>query len=165
MESVFKVVGIKKQLKRKRWKGVTDIMDYSKLKYIRLFKDEYSEEKWKDICEVLGVAEKDSLTSIELGVIKATPQIHQETNKMAIVMIIQKGERMKDLIITFQNENGEKVKREYERVFDFTEEIEGEGSDAPMLDYENVTAQFFENRTENFSTIDDLYKHCMEIMK
>ena len=40
MESVFKVVGIKKQLKRKRWKGVTDIMDYSKLKYIRLFKDE-----------------------------------------------------------------------------------------------------------------------------
>lgn len=32
---------------------------------------------------------------------------------------------MKDLIITFQNENGEKVKREYERVFDFTEEIEG----------------------------------------
>lgn len=34
-----------------------------------------------------------------------------------------------------------------------------------MLDYENVTAQFFENRTENFSTIDDLYKHCMEIMK
>lgn len=41
-----------------------------------LFKDEYPEEKWKDICEVLGVAEKDSLTSIELGVIKATPQIH-----------------------------------------------------------------------------------------
>ena len=29
-------------------------MDYSKLKYIRVFKDEYSEEKWKDICEVLG---------------------------------------------------------------------------------------------------------------
>ena len=51
-------------------------MDYSKLKYIRLFKDEYPEEKWKDICEVSGVAEKDSLTSIELGVIKATPQIH-----------------------------------------------------------------------------------------
>ena len=46
-------------------------MDYSKLKYIRLFKDEYSEEKWKDICEVLGVAEKDSLTNIELGVIKS----------------------------------------------------------------------------------------------
>lgn len=34
-----------------------------------------------------------------------------------------------------------------------------------MLDYENVTAQFFENRIENFSTINDLYKHCMEIMK
>ena len=36
------------------WQGVTNIMDYSKLKYIRVFKDEYSEEKWKDICEVLG---------------------------------------------------------------------------------------------------------------
>lgn len=51
-------------------------MDYSKLKYIRLFKDEYSEEKWKDICEVLGVADNDKLTSIELGVTKVTPQIH-----------------------------------------------------------------------------------------
>lgn len=58
------------------WQGVTNIMDYSKLKYIRVFKDEYSEEKWKDICEVLGVADKNSLISIELGVIKATPQIH-----------------------------------------------------------------------------------------
>lgn len=76
MESVFKVVGIKKQLKRKRWKGVTDIMDYSKLKYIRLFKDEYPEEEWKTICEVLGVADNDKLISIELGVTKVTPQIH-----------------------------------------------------------------------------------------
>lgn len=51
-------------------------MDYSKLKYIRLFKDEYSEETWKEICEVLDVADNDKLVSIELGVIKVTPQIH-----------------------------------------------------------------------------------------
>ena len=51
-------------------------MDYSKLKYIRLFKDEYSEEKWKTICEVLGVTANKKLISIELGVVKVTPQIH-----------------------------------------------------------------------------------------
>lgn len=51
-------------------------MDYSKVKYIRLFKDEYLEEKWKTICEVLEVTDKDNLISIELGVAKVTPQIH-----------------------------------------------------------------------------------------
>lgn len=51
-------------------------MDYSKLKYIRLFKDEYSEGKWKTICEVLGVTANEKLISIELGVVKVTPQIH-----------------------------------------------------------------------------------------
>lgn len=51
-------------------------MDYSKLKYIRLFKDEYSKEKWETICEVLGVDNNDKLISVELGVTKATPQIH-----------------------------------------------------------------------------------------
>ena len=51
-------------------------MDYSNLKYIRLFKDEYSEEKWKTICEVLGVDNNDKLISVELGVAKAKPQIH-----------------------------------------------------------------------------------------
>ena len=51
-------------------------MDYSKLKYIRLFKDEYSEEKWKIICEVLDITDNDKLISIELGVEKVIPQIH-----------------------------------------------------------------------------------------
>lgn len=51
-------------------------MNYSKLKYIRLFRDEYSEEKWKTICEVLGVTANEKLISIELGVVKVTPQIH-----------------------------------------------------------------------------------------
>ena len=47
-------------------------MDYSKLKYIRLFKDEYSEEKWKTICEVLDITDNDKLISIELGIAKVT---------------------------------------------------------------------------------------------
>lgn len=51
-------------------------MDYSKLKYIRIFKDEYAEEEWKTICKVLGVDDNDKLVSIELGVVKVTPQIH-----------------------------------------------------------------------------------------
>lgn len=51
-------------------------MDYSKLKYIRLFKDEYAEEKWKTICEVLGINDNEKIISVELGVIKITPQIH-----------------------------------------------------------------------------------------
>lgn len=51
---------------------------------------------------------------------------------------------MTDLLITYQNENGETIKKEYSRIFDFTEEIEGDEIDAPMLDYENVTATFFE---------------------
>lgn len=55
---------------------MVDIMDYSKLKYIRLFKDEYSEEKWKTICEVLDVDNNEKLISIELGIAKVIPQIH-----------------------------------------------------------------------------------------
>lgn len=51
-------------------------MDYSKLKYIRLFKDEYSEEKWKTICEVLDINDNEKIISVELGVAKITPQIH-----------------------------------------------------------------------------------------
>lgn len=72
---------------------------------------------------------------------------------------------MKNLIISFKNENGETTKREYDKIFDFTEEIDGDGFNAPMLDYKNVTAKFFENRTESFNTIDDLYKHCIAIME
>jgi len=74
---------------------------------------------------------------------------------------------MKDLIITFRNENGETIKKTmYDRVFDFTEEIEENGFKAPSrLKYKSLTAQFFENRTKNFTTIGELYKHCIAIMK
>lgn len=72
---------------------------------------------------------------------------------------------MKDLIVNYENENGQMIKQEYDRIFDFTEEMESNKADIPMLDYGNVTATFFEKRTKNFDTIDDLYHHCVEIMK
>ena len=74
---------------------------------------------------------------------------------------------MKDLIITFRDENEETIKKiMYDRVFDFTEEIEENRFKAPSrLKYKSLTAQFFENRSKNFTTIDELYKHCIAIMK
>ena len=72
---------------------------------------------------------------------------------------------MKDLVISYENENSKVIKQEYNRIFDFTEEFENNKVDIPMLDYGNVTATFFEKRTKNFDTIDDLYHHCVEIMK
>ena len=72
---------------------------------------------------------------------------------------------MKDLTISYENENGQVIRQEYDRIFDFTEELESDNLDIPMLDYGNVTATFFEKRTKNFDTIDDLYHDCVEIMK
>lgn len=72
---------------------------------------------------------------------------------------------MKDLTISYENENGQVIRQEYDRIFDFTEELESDNLDIPMLDYGNVTATFFEKRTKNFDTIDDLYHYCVEIMK
>ena len=72
---------------------------------------------------------------------------------------------MKDLVISYENENSQVIKQEYNRIFDFTEELENNKVDIPMLDYGNVTATFFEKRTKNFDTINDLYHHCVEIMK
>lgn len=72
---------------------------------------------------------------------------------------------MKDLIIRYENENGQVIKQEYDRIFYFTEAMESNKADIPMMDYKNVTATFFEKQTKNFNTIDDLYHHCVEIMK
>lgn len=69
--SLFNIETMISELEKGRY-----IMDYSKLKYIRLFKDEYPEEEWKTICEVLGVDDNDKLISVELGVVKVTTQIH-----------------------------------------------------------------------------------------
>lgn len=74
---------------------------------------------------------------------------------------------MKDLVIKYDNENGERIKREYDYVFDFTNEIESNNIDIPMMDYENVEADFFENPLlhRDFNTIEELYIHCKNILK
>ena len=72
---------------------------------------------------------------------------------------------MKDLIITYENGDEKILKKEYDHIYDFKEEIESDKSGIPMLDYKNVTAVFFEKTSKHFDTIDDLYKHRVSIMK
>lgn len=69
---------------------------------------------------------------------------------------------MKDLIITYTSEN-KVIKQEYDHIFDFTDEIEDTNISVPTQ--RNITATFFENRTEKFNTMDDLYRHCVAILK
>lgn len=76
-----------------------------------------------------------------------------------------KEKKMKDLIITYENGDEKILKKEYDHIYDFTEEIESDKGGIPMLDYKNVTAVFFEKTSKHFDTIDDLYKHCVSIMK
>ena len=75
---------------------------------------------------------------------------------------------MKDLRISYDNENGQRIKAEYDTLMDFIDTIDSEDIiDIPMLDYENVEADFFENPLlyKHFNTIEELYNHCIEITK
>ena len=74
---------------------------------------------------------------------------------------------MKDLMISYDNKNGERIHKVYDRIFDFTDAIEQSNPDAPANCCSNVTAYFFENplTRQEFNTIDDLYYHCIAIMK
>ena len=50
---------------------------------------------------------------------------------------------------------------------DFTSAMESDDKDIPIMDCENVEADFFENplHHKHFNTIADLYNHCVVIMK
>jgi hypothetical protein len=74
---------------------------------------------------------------------------------------------MKDLKIRYENENGDKINAEYDTIMDFTDAIESDEIDIPMLDYTNVEADFFENPLlhKSFNTIVELYEHCKAILK
>lgn len=75
---------------------------------------------------------------------------------------------MKDLKISYDNENGQRIYAEYNTIIDFIDTIDSEDDiDIPMLDYGNVEAIFFENPLiyKQFDTIEDLYNHCQEIIK
>lgn len=75
---------------------------------------------------------------------------------------------MKDLRISYDNENGQRINAEYNTIMDFIDTINSEDNiDIPMLDYGNVEATFFENPLlhKHFDTIEELYNHCIEITK
>lgn len=44
-------------------------------KFLRLFRDEFSDEKWNSICQVLNIENDGDLKSIELGIYRTVPQI------------------------------------------------------------------------------------------
>ena len=69
---------------------------------------------------------------------------------------------MKDLKIIYDNENEERIEREYNTIMDFIDEMNSDNIDIPMLDCKNVTAAFYENELQikYFSTIEELLEHC-----
>lgn len=74
---------------------------------------------------------------------------------------------MKDLMIRYENKNGDRAYAEYDTIMDFTDAVESDNIDIPMPDYENIAADFFENPLlhKRFNTIAELYKHCKAILK
>ena len=74
---------------------------------------------------------------------------------------------MKDLMISYDNENGERINKVYDYIYDFTDALESDEVDIPMMDYKNVDAYFFEKPSSHlhFDTIEDLYYHCKLIME
>ena len=74
---------------------------------------------------------------------------------------------MKDLRISYDNENGQRINAEYNTIMDFIDVMDSDEIDIPMLDYQNVEADFFENPLlhKHFNTIEELYNHCVKITK
>ena len=74
---------------------------------------------------------------------------------------------MKDLMFSYDNANGERINKVYDRIFDFTDAVEQNDADVPPMSSQNVDAYFFENplRHNHFATVEDLYYHCKIIME
>lgn len=74
---------------------------------------------------------------------------------------------MKDLMISYDDNNGERINKAYEHMFDFTDALDLKYPGAPKMDCQNVDAVFFENplNRKHFNTIEELYCHCKLIMK
>ena len=123
----------------------------------------------KDLIEQLSTYEENSEVIIyeddndreyEIAAIDAD-EGDESDNDPQIMIIFYRG-KMKDLIITYTSEN-KVIKKEYDHIFDFTDEIEDTNISLPTQ--RNITATFFENRTEKFNTMDALYRHCVAILK
>ena len=67
----------------------------------------------------------------------------------------------KDLRISYKNENGDTIKKNYTYINDFLNEMESDNIDIPMLDYTNVIAIIGENifNQKQFDTIEELLKY------
>ena len=50
---------------------------------------------------------------------------------------------MIDLMIGYDNENGERRVKAYDTIMDFIDEMESDSIDIPMMDYKDVNAEFF----------------------
>ena len=74
---------------------------------------------------------------------------------------------MKDLRVSYDNENGQRINAEYNTIMDFIDVMDSDEIDIPMLDCGNVEATFFENALQHkhFNTIEELYNHCVEITR
>lgn len=73
---------------------------------------------------------------------------------------------MKNLRIWYDNENDERIYREYKFLVDFVNEMESNNNvDIPMLDYSNVDAIFWGDKMKHFNSIDDLLKYCKGILQ
>ena len=68
---------------------------------------------------------------------------------------------VQDLMFSYENENGEKVRLTHGRYISFLAET------APPLSGKDVDVYFFENPAtkQHFATVEDLYHHCKMIMK
>lgn len=52
---------------------------------------------------------------------------------------------MKGLRIKYENENGEIIEHEYDKIKDFVQKMESNAMDIPMLDYRVIEAEFSVN--------------------
>lgn len=74
---------------------------------------------------------------------------------------------MSDLRISYDNENNQRITMDFDTIMDFTDLMESNNMDIPMMDYQNVEADFWENplHHKHFDSIEDLYKYCKEIVR
>ena len=74
---------------------------------------------------------------------------------------------MKDLTINYINENNEEQTMEFDTIMDFADGVESGEIDVTTPVRGDVEATFFGNRhtTKNFPSLEELYDHCVEIMR
>ena len=80
--------------------------------------------------------------------------------------ITEKGRPLMDLKFSYDH-NGAKITKAYRTIMDFTDSVESGEITASMLMCGPVNAIFFENlfQTKSFSAVQELYDHCVAIMR